>query len=95
MQHPFKSLLTLGSVFGLMALMAFVYPTDGIKISDQLSLNFPPLSRFLDKKEAKTDISKILQLADQISLNDSLGIAADSLQTKDTSAVKKIKNTRA
>ncbi|MFO0434429.1 MAG: hypothetical protein ACK5ZT_04210, partial [Sphingobacteriaceae bacterium] len=90
MQHPFKSLITLGSVFGVLALMAFVYPSDGIKLSNELSLKFPPLSSFLNKKEAKTDISKILQLADQINLNDSLGIVTDSLQTKDTTAPKLI-----
>lgn len=90
MQHPFKSLVTLGLVFGALALMAFVYPTDGIKLGSDLALKFPTLSSLFEKKEAKKDISKILQLADQINANDSLGTSADSLQVQDTSAVKLI-----
>ena len=89
MQHPLKTLFSLISVFGVLALMAFVYPKDGIQISKSLSLKFPALNELLDTKKSKTDISKILELADEINKNDSLAGTADSLsQTKDTAISK-------
>lgn len=90
MQHPLKTLLFIISIFGMLALMAFVYPKQGIQLSQDITLNFPDLNDLLEKKEKKTDISKILELADKINANDSLGIITDSLQTKDTALVKLI-----
>lgn len=93
MQHPLKTLLNLACVFGVLALMAFVYPKEGIQIGSSINLKFPDLNELLAEKKAKTDISKILQLADEINENDSLAGTADSLrQTKDT-AISKLINT--
>ncbi|MBK7819265.1 MAG: hypothetical protein IPJ60_18320 [Sphingobacteriaceae bacterium] len=63
--------------------MAFVYPKAGISLGSGVVLKFPELSELLHKKQAKKDISKILELADKINANDSIS-AIDSLQTKDT-----------
>src|SRR5688500_12567356 len=99
MQHPLKTLVTMAALFGVLALMAFVYPKEGIKIGDGVVLKFPELAQCISKKEEKKDISKILALADKINARDSI-IAADSLladsplvdslQIKDTSAIKLI-----
>lgn len=61
---PFHTLLFLLSTFGLLALLAFAFPTDGIAIGE-LKLRFPALSSFFTKPEnKKVDISKIVALAD-------------------------------
>ncbi|MBK6523706.1 MAG: hypothetical protein IPG08_16125 [Sphingobacteriaceae bacterium] len=89
MQHPLKTLAALGSLFVILGLMAFVYPKNGISLGGVVVLKFPELSELLHKKQAKKDISKILELADKINANDSIS-AIDSLQTKDTTAIKLI-----
>lgn len=89
MQHPLKTLITLISLFAVLALMAFVYPKEGFDLGNGMVLKFPELSEFTKQKETKKDISKILALADQINANDSIA-AIDSLQTKDTAVVKLI-----
>jgi lysophospholipase L1-like esterase len=76
MQHPLKTLAALASLFLILGLMAFVYPKDGIHLGNS-TLKFPELSEFLNKKEEKKDISKILAMADEINARDSID-AVDS-----------------
>lgn len=84
MQHPFKSLFILLSVFSLLALMAFVYPKEGIDVANGVNLKFPSLEQLFAEKQKKTDISKILELADKINAQDSLGTASETKTNADT-----------
>jgi lysophospholipase L1-like esterase len=86
MQHPFKTLVSLVGLFSILAFTAFVYPKDGIRLANGVSLNFPVLSEFTHKKEEKKDISKILAMADQINANDSIA-EADSVSIPDSLGV--------
>ncbi len=74
MHQPWKSLAFLVSLFAVLALMAFAFPKEGIVINDNLALHFPQLDELLKPKEAKTDISKILEMADNIELGDSVAL---------------------
>lgn len=97
MQHPIKTLLAMAGLFGLLAIMAFVYPKEGINMGNGLVLKFPELNSFLEKKGTKKDISKILALADQINANDSIAALdslnvnhLDSIPQTDTNTIKLI-----
>ncbi len=61
---PFHILLFLLSVITALGGIAFVFPENGIDLFGQ-KISFPTLTSYFNvKKEAKTDISKILALAD-------------------------------
>ncbi len=61
-----------------MAILSFVFPKEGVNISDKLTLQFPSLESILNEPKKKTDISKIIALADQINTDDSLASLANS-----------------
>lgn len=62
---PKHTLFFLAIVFGLLGGLSFLFPDDGIHVSDRLTLSFPTFgSLFGTKKAEKTDISKIIALAD-------------------------------
>ena len=66
MHKPFHTLLFLSLTFVMLGLITLVFPEKGIQFNDKLAINFPTFkSLFLTKKEAKTDISAILSLADE------------------------------
>lgn len=49
----------------MLGVISLVFPENGIHINDKLAINFPTFNKlFLEKKEAKTDISAIIALAD-------------------------------
>ena len=62
---PIHTLLFLIAVLALIALLAFVFPKGGIDLGNKLSLAFPTLNSFFEEKKEKTDISKIIALADE------------------------------
>lgn len=50
----------------MLGIITLVFPEKGIRVTDKLAINFPTFkSLFLEKKEAKTDISAIIALADE------------------------------
>jgi lysophospholipase L1-like esterase len=66
MHTPKHTLLFLGSVFSAMAGVCFIFPEGGVKFNVRFSLNFPTLNSVFkpEEKTKKTDISKIIALAD-------------------------------
>lgn len=67
MSHrPLHTLLFLFGVFTLFGLVSFLFPEKGISISEKLTLNFPTFRSLFspEAKTKKTDISKIIALAD-------------------------------
>lgn len=87
LHKPIHTLLFLLATLALLALMAFIFPKGGIDLGNKMSLAFPTLNSFFDDKPEKTDISKILALADA---NDTI-LKIDTIQKpiKDTAAVSK------
>jgi len=66
---PLHTLLFLIVTFICLGFIGFLFPKDGIYINHSLTLYFlNPKTILEDKQEAKTDISKILQLADETEL---------------------------
>jgi len=57
---PIKILLFLVAIFAVLTLLMAIFPKYGIKITDNLSLQFVTLDEFLSKKKQK-DISQILE----------------------------------
>ena len=83
-----------------MAMIAFVFPEGGIKFAEKFSLEFPTLGSIFnpEQKEKKTDISKILALADaeekiqnveSDSLNTSVNVITAEVK-KDSAEIKSI-----
>lgn len=69
MFKPTHTLLFLLGTFCLFGCIGFIFPKDGIYINPSLTLYFLDPTSILDaKKTEKTDISKILQLADDTEL---------------------------
>lgn len=63
---PIYTLCVLIATFAVLAGLSFIFPKDGIRISEQLSLHYPHYTSFLEpEKTQKADISKIIELADQ------------------------------
>lgn len=57
----------------MLACISFFYPKEGFYINSELTINFPTFeSIFLKKKEQKTDISKIIELADAADVDEKL-----------------------
>lgn len=81
MHQPFKTLLFLFYVFAALAGIVLVFPKGGLGISDGLTINFPDYATFINKKEEKKDISKIIALADKLDESDTslTSIASDTL----------------
>lgn len=65
MQKPWHSLLFGMVVFLFLGLMAFYFPTEGLKIGNLPALKFLNLSTLIHKSPVKKDISKILKAADE------------------------------
>lgn len=58
---PYKTLLFLISVFILLSLCTFFFPDNGIRIGNNLQLNFPKIRDLITSNKAdQTDISEIL-----------------------------------
>ena len=65
MQKPFHTLSFIILTFLMLGIITLVFPENGIRVNDKLSINFPTFKKlFLEKKETKTDISNIIALAD-------------------------------
>lgn len=62
---PWKVLFSLAASFGLLAIISFFYPEEGIAVG-QITLRFPALHSFFEEEQVKTDIQKIVQLADKL-----------------------------
>jgi lysophospholipase L1-like esterase len=88
MRHtPFHTLLFLASVFVLLSGLSFIFPEKGIQINDRLAFSFPSLHSFFSEPEVKkTDISKIIALADA----EDKALGTDSLPATDSSAIKEL-----
>lgn len=66
----------------MLGIITLVFPENGIRVNDKLAINFPTFKKlFLEKKETKTDISKIIALADAEDKEGDHGI--DSLAVKE------------
>lgn len=63
LQRPIHTLLFLLSTLALLALLSFAFPKDGINVGSA-SLSFPTLASLFNTTTEKTDISKILEIAD-------------------------------
>lgn len=65
MQKPIHTLLFISVTFLLLAAISFVFPKNGIKVTEKLCIQYPTFaSLFLEEKTEKTDISNIIALAD-------------------------------
>ena len=65
MHKPFHTLLFLAIIFALLGLISFIFPENGIYLTNRQRIRFPTFaSLFLEKKAEKTDISSIIALAD-------------------------------
>ncbi len=66
MYSPLKSFLFGLIIFGVLALLSYTFPKDGVGIGSTLRVSFPDLPSALDRKETKTDISSVLAKVDAI-----------------------------
>ena len=65
MHKPIHTLLFLSSTIVVLGTISLVYPKDGIKLTESISLKYPTYSElFPSEKPLKKDISKIIALAD-------------------------------
>ncbi|MBC7865621.1 MAG: hypothetical protein IAF38_21785, partial [Bacteroidia bacterium] len=71
--HPIFTWLFLGCVMLTMGILALIFPANGLKVSDNLTIKFPQLASFFEKnKKVKADISKIIAITDNPEKADSL-----------------------
>lgn len=86
MHKPLHTLLFLGVTFFMLGFISFVFPENGFYINEKLSINFPTFNKlFLEKKEAKKDISAIIALADEEDkATDNVEVVVDSIQIDGT-----------
>lgn len=72
----------------MLGAITLVFPEKGIQLNDKLAINFPTFnSLFLEKKEAKKDISAILNVAEEEDkATDSKVTEVDSIQVDSTKA---------
>lgn len=62
---PRKILTFTIAVFLILAILSFIFPSEGIKISDNYTINFIPFDEIINKQETHVkDISKILESTD-------------------------------
>lgn len=91
MHKPWQSLTFVLLVFLALGLLSFSFPKDGIAISSNLKLDFPSLATLFGDKTNKKDISKILDVVNNIdttfAINDT---TTKVVNGKDTNAVKLI-----
>ena len=65
MHKPFHTLLFIALTFLVLGTISLVFPEKGIYVSKSIHIQYPTFaSLFFEKKEAKTDISNIIALAD-------------------------------
>jgi lysophospholipase L1-like esterase len=69
MHKPWHSLFFGLMLFSTLALLGFIFPPDGVKLSDAVKLNFPRVKELFFPEAAKTDITKLLEAVDQIDTN--------------------------
>lgn len=91
MHKPWQSLTFVLLVFLALGLLSFSFPKDGIAISSSLKLEFPSLATLFGEKTNKKDISKILDVVNNIdttfAINDT---TAKVVKGNDSAAVKLI-----
>ncbi|HEY1040578.1 MAG TPA: hypothetical protein VGF30_14290 [Bacteroidia bacterium] len=84
---PIHTLLFSAASFAALGLISLVFPADGIKLGGSMELKFPTLASIFKAKEEKTDISKILELSDTLTVDTSaikLAIKTDSISNDTT-----------
>jgi lysophospholipase L1-like esterase len=78
MFKPFHTLLFVGSVFSILAGLAYLSP-DAQLFSSSSGISFPALKALLAEKETKKDISAILALADKLDTSEQIKPTTDSI----------------
>ncbi len=79
MHKPLNTLLFLSSTIVVLGTISFVFPKDGIKLTESISLKYPTYSElFPSEKPIKKDISKIIALA-EIEENEGVPVKNDSI----------------
>lgn len=95
MHKPWQSLLFGVFLFGMLGLLSFTFPKEGIQWSESVHLDFPDLNNLFGNKHAKKDISKILSDINAVdtsfTINDTTAsVAPDTISTAPKDSVKLI-----
>lgn len=65
MQKPIHTFLFISSTFVILGIISLLFPNNGIQVTEKLVIHYPTFNAlFFEKKEVKTDISKILAAVD-------------------------------
>lgn len=59
---PFKILAFLTACFGMLAMISWVFPKDGIPVGDHASIRFPDLASVFSRNEEEADITNIVAM---------------------------------
>lgn len=96
MYRPFKSFLFGLVVFGVLALACYLFPEEGLYLTNGIQLKFPDLKTVAGIKVQKADISSVLAKVDAIDTNFCIVESPERLKTdslvekKDSSRVVEI-----
>ncbi|MBL7930652.1 MAG: hypothetical protein JNL60_02055 [Bacteroidia bacterium] len=81
MYRPFKSFLFGLVVFGVLALACYLFPEEGLYLTNGIQLKFPDLKTVAGIKVQKADISSVLAKVDAIDTNFSIVESPERLKT--------------
>lgn len=88
MHKPLQSLTFALLVFLALGLLSFSFPKEGIRLSNNLKLEFPSLTTLFGERSEKKDITKILEALDNIDTTFAINDTSKIAKSKDTTEVK-------